>query len=193
MRGKILQIILETLEEGARNQLDFFEAVLSSGYGASMNKIEYECLKNKNKRLDKNINLKDLKEKRIRLQKFLSKLKKDGLIKETKGEKIEFSISINGKARLDELRKNLPTRYYKKEVHSNSLIISFDIPEKLRGKRDWLREVIRNLGFKIIHQSVWIGSIKIPEQLIIDLEEMNVLQYVEIFEITKTGSLKKIN
>lgn len=193
MNGKILKTILEALEEGALNQLDFFEAVLGGGYGLNVNKIEYEYLKNKNKRLEEKFDLNTLKEKKVRLQKFLSKLKKDGLIKEKKGKNVEFSISYIGKIKLNKLRDNLPNRYYKKENHHSSIIISFDIPEKLRNKRDWLREVIKNLNFKIIHQSVWVGNIKIPQQLIIDLEQMNILEYVEIFEITKKGSLKKIN
>jgi len=44
----------------------------------------------------------------------------------------------------------------------------------------------------MIHQSVWVGKIKIPRQFILDLEEINILGYIEIFEISKMGSLKKV-
>ncbi len=184
--------ILELLENGIENQTDFFSAILVSGYGASMNKIEYEYQKHRRLSNIRKSQSKDLMAKRERLQKFLSKLKHDGLINETKGENPKFSISNRGKAKLIQLKNKLPNRYYEKINQNRLTIISFDIPEKLRGKRDWLREVIRNLDFKMIHQSVWIGKTKIPKQFILDLGEMNILEYVEIFEINKMGSLKKL-
>ena len=44
----------------------------------------------------------------------------------------------------------------------------------------------------MIHKSVWIGKEKIPQELIIDLEELKILNFVEIFEVTKQGTLKKV-
>ena len=192
MKKGIMVKILELLENGIENQTDFFSAILVSGYGASMNKIEYEYQKHRRLSNIRKSQSKDLMAKRERLQKFLSKLKHDGLINETKGENPKFSISNRGKAKLIQLKNKLPNRYYEKINQNRLTIISFDIPEKLRGKRDWLREVIRNLDFKMIHQSVWIGKTKIPKQFILDLGEMNILEYVEIFEINKMGSLKKL-
>lgn len=185
--------ILELLEDGAVNQIDFFSAILVSGYGASMNKVEYEYQKRRRLSSVQKLKYKDLITKKERLQKFLSKLKHDGLINETGGENSKFTISSKGKIKLAQLKNKLPTRHYEKIIQNKSVIVSFDIPEKLRRKRDWLREAIRNLGFRMIHQSVWIGKTKVPKQFILDLEEMNVLEYVEIFEISKAGSLKKIS
>lgn len=192
-KGLILQKILETLEEGALNQLDFFKAVLISGYGASINKIDYEYNKNKKIRANKKFQSEELEEKRQKLQKFLWKLKHDGLVVETKGENPKFSISSEGKIKLAKLKKKLPAGQYKKEIHNSPVIISFDIPEKLRRKRGWFREVIKNLGFKMIHQSVWVGNIKVPQELIIDLNRTNIIEFIEIFEISKAGSLRKIS
>ena len=42
----------------------------------------------------------------------------------------------------------------------------------------------------MVHQSVWVGKTKIPETLILDLENLHILEYVEIFEISKNGTLK---
>lgn len=190
MKGKILRQILEFLEDGVVNQVNFFDAILSSGYGANMSKIEYEYQKNKKAYDLREIQFNDFKIKKKRLQKFLSKLKKDGLIVEIKNSS-KLAISDKGKERLSKL-KTTQTKYYEKEVNAGFVIVSFDIPEKLRRKRNWLREVIQNLGFKMVHKSVWVGKVKIPKQLIFDLEEMNILECVEIFEISKTGSLEKI-
>ena len=192
MKGEIIIKVLELLEDGAMNSADFLNAILVSGYGASMSKIEYEYQKCRRISTSQKLHSKELMLKRERLQKFLSKLKRDGLIKEISGKYSQFSISSSGKAKLAKLKSDFPKRYYEKEIHSCPVIISFDIPEKLRRKRDWFREVIKNLGFRMVHQSVWIGKIKIPKQLIFDLETMNILEYIEIFEISKTGSLKKI-
>ena len=41
-KGEILLKVLEILEEGIVTQIDFMEAVLKSGYGASGNRIDYE-------------------------------------------------------------------------------------------------------------------------------------------------------
>ena len=81
MKGKILRNILELLENGAMNQVNFFDSVLSSGYGASMSKIDYHYQKNKEKYYSKKSKSSNLEEKRKRLQKYFSKLKNDGLSK----------------------------------------------------------------------------------------------------------------
>ena len=181
---------LEILKDCALNQADFFEAVLASGYGAGMGKIDYEYAKRQHARENRFWRERELEERRKRLRNFLYQMKHDGLIEETKNGKVD--ISEKGKQKINQLKNKLPDRHYKKESTEKIIIISFDIPEKLRGKRDWFREVIRNLGFKMTHQSVWIGKRKIPKVLIDDLEDLKILEYVEIFEVTKSGTLRKL-
>ena len=81
---------------------------------------------------------------------------------------------------------------YEKESSERVTIVIFDIPEKERRKRDWLRAVLKNLGLKMIQKSVWIGKVKIPEALIKDLKRLNLIECVEIFEVSRTGSLEHI-
>lgn len=185
MRGQILLKALEILEEGVCSQIDFFNAVLSSGYGASMGKIDYEYNKLRNSAESKNII-----ERKRKLRLFISQMRYDGLIQESEDY---IKISNKGKQKITKLKNRLPDRHYQLEKQKCFIVISFDIPEKFRRKRNWLREVIKNLGFEMIHQSVWIGKVKIPNRFISDLEKMKILEYVEIFEITKTGSLKNLN
>src|SRR3989338_1449712 len=193
-RGQILIRILELLHEQATTQIDFFRAVLVSGYGASSSKIEYEYQKLQRISSRQKSQKEDLRNKKLRLQKFLSKLKRDGLIKKIKGPNAGFIISNRGKAKLIELKKKFPNKYYEvKGKETSPVIISFDIPENFARKRAWLREVIRNLGFEMVHKSVWVGNIKLPEQLVLDLDRMNILEFIEIFEVSKTGTLIKIN
>jgi len=192
MRGKILLSILESLYDQALSQVDFFEAVLASGYGASMGKIDYEHNKRQSAREHEIFRKLKLKERKRRLEKFIYKMKRDGLIEKVGKNGNKFKISKEGKLKLKHLKDALPERYYELENKVNLAIISFDIPEKFRRKRDWLREVIRNLGFEMVHKSVWIGKRKIPKKMVLDLERLGILEFVEIFEISKTGTIEKI-
>lgn len=193
-RGQILIKILELLHEQAMTQVDFFSAVLASGYGASSSQIEYEYQKRRELTSQRKLQMEDLRNKKLRLRKFLSKLKHDGFIKETEGVNNGFVISKRGRTKLIELKKKFQNKHYKvKNQKVNPIIISFDIPEEFRRKRAWLREVIQNLGFEMMHKSVWVGNIKLPEQLVLDLDRMNILEFIEIFKVSKTGTLRKID
>ncbi|HDH31265.1 MAG TPA: CRISPR-associated endonuclease Cas2, partial [Candidatus Wolfebacteria bacterium] len=151
-------------------------------------------------RKDKDWVSKEVELKRKAKQRYHSliyKLKKDNLIKESvKGDKKFFIITKKGKDKLSLLikrnKKMLPKIFYQKEKGDKFIIIAFDVPETERIKRDWLREVIKNLGFKMIQKSVWIGKIKIPKEFLNDLLKLKLVDFVEIFEISKIGSLKHI-
>jgi DNA-binding transcriptional regulator PaaX len=191
MKGHILLKALSLIEDTAMSQVDFFEAVLVSGYGASMNKLDHEYNKIQRKRDKNKITKQELIDRKRKLMVFVSKMKHDGLIEEDKAKDV-FLISNKGKQKLTKLKTNLPTRYYEVKKQDSSVIISFDIPERMRRKRDWLREVVKNLGFEMIHRSVWVGKIKIPKEFILDLERMKIIEFVEIFEVSKKGTLEKI-
>lgn len=191
MRGNLLLKTLETLKECALNQADLFEAILVAGYGASGGKINYEFRKIQNAKESRKLERQELERRKKRFRNFVYQMKHDGLIEE--GEHAgDYQISKRGKEKIEELKRKLPTRHYKLGGSTRLTIISFDIPEKLRNKRDWLREVIKNLNFSMVHQSVWVGKSRIPKELIEDLDSLRILDYVEIFEVTKSGSLKKI-
>lgn len=192
MKGAILLKALDIIKDQAVSQADFFSAVLVSGYGAGMGKINYEYQKLQQIREGEKDRRNDLRNRKIRLGRFISKMKHDGLIDEVGGNKSKFMISKLGRIKLNQLKNSLPSRYYKKENQNNPIIVSFDIPERLRRKRNWIREVIKNLGFEMVHQSVWIGKTKIPKAMIEDLEKLKILEFVEIFEVGKTGTLKKL-
>ena len=86
----------------------------------------------------------------------------------------------------------MPTKKYKKEKGEKTAIIIFDIPENERRKRNWVREALKNMDFKMVQKSVWIGKIKIPKEFLNNLEVLELLDFVKIFEISKTGSLETV-
>jgi hypothetical protein len=189
MHGEIKYKILDVLEDGAMAIIDFHNSIMSVGYGASLGKLEYE----QEKRNEKRWQYQRDRENRRKLQKYISKLKSDGLIIENSTEYV--SLSKKGKEKLSMYKQKISVNKnnYKKELGSKVIIISYDLPIIFKRERDILRDVLKILGFNMIHQSVWIGKIKIPKQFVIDLEKMKILEYIEILEVTKTGSLKSYN
>lgn len=195
-KGEITLKILEVISNTVKTSADIIDVILSSGYGASYAKLDYEFRKRERKRSEGEI-------RKQRIQNYyntLYKLKKDNLIiTKTKNKKTFLAITSAGREKIKNLKqqtqknKTIPGKYYPKEAASNFTIVVFDIPEKERRKRDWLRETLSNIGFSMIQKSVWIGKVKIPKEFLNDIFKLKIESCVEIFEINKTGSLKQIN
>ncbi|MDP3956681.1 MAG: CRISPR-associated endonuclease Cas2 [bacterium] len=190
MKGGRTLAILEVISEGATDSVDLIKALLSAGYGASYGKIQYELRKNSSKREDRSIR----KESAERYYSLLYKLKRDGLIK--KNESKILRITEKGKRLLERLknreRNQTPNTHYHAVADNRSIIIAFDIPEIERKKRNWLRLALQNIGLTRVQKSLWMGKVKLPKEFIGDLHELKLIEFVEIFEITKTGSLKHV-
>ena len=188
MRGDLIYKILDLVKDQALDLIDLEKAMLISGYGASMGKIDRNFNKFKNARREKTEERKQEKEKKLRLQKYISKLKLEGLLYK-KGN--EITITKDGKKRLSNLEKN-SLKQIPRTPSNNLIIFSYDIPGEHRKLRDRLREILKMMNFEMIHQSLWVGKIKISEELLEYLSEIRVLGYVEILEVTKQGTLKQL-
>ena len=181
----------------AINTIDLFEVFLSVGYGASYGKFQYELSKKQRERDQKSIEREMKNKAKQNYYNLIYQLKRGGLIEEKeKNNKKFFIITKKGKGKLSFLKKqrkeSLPEVSYSSEENNKFIIFIFDIPEKEKRKRDWLREVLKKLGLKMIQKSVWIGKTKIPKEFLDDLFKLKIIDYVEIFEITKAGSLKNL-
>jgi CRISPR/Cas system-associated endoribonuclease Cas2 len=193
MRGEITLKILEFIENLAVGTADLLDAILSAGYGASYSKIQYELSKRQRERYNKEIKREIRRRRRQKYHKIIYKLKRDGLIKEKFGNNKKFLIiTKKGRDKLSSLKaknnRKLPETYYQKEKGDKFVIVIFDIPEAEKRKRAWIRSALRNLELKMAQKSVWIGKVKIPKQFIDDLYKLKLADFVEIFEISKTGS-----
>jgi len=189
MRGEILYKVLDALEDRALNVVDFVDIILRAGYGASFSRFDYEY----SKKNEKNLKVRIDRESKRRLQKYISKLKSDGLMSEN-----DFGmvlLSKKGREKLSKLKENpkVDKKIYHKESGAQLIIISYDLPKEFKRERDILREILKLLGFTFIHQSVWVGKIKLPKQFLIDLERLGILKFVEILEVTKSGSLRSFD
>ncbi len=69
------------------------------------------------------------------------------------------------------------------EVNKNkNMIIAFDIPERDKKKRNWLRIELVNLGFTLLQRSVWCGRAPLPVDFIHTLKRLKLLPYMKFFE-----------
>ncbi len=99
-----------------------------------------------------------------------------------------WSITNKGKKYSQGTRLlNYITSPFKKNP-SPSMIISFDIPEKNRAIRNWLRNQIKIFNYKMLQQSLWIGPSPLPASFLKRLEDLNIRKNVKTFKITKRNN-----
>ena len=193
MKGDRTLKILGAIGNATIEFADLLSAVLESGYGASASQIEYRASVLRRAR-DQNRTEANAKQKYYML---LYQLKRDGLIQaEQRRSKKFLHLTSKGKERLSMLKERhrtyLPLKIYPKEGNKGLTIVAFDVPEKERKKRDWLRFSLRRLNFSMIQKSVWLGKAKVPKDFLRDLQRYRLIDCVEIFEITRSGSLRHI-
>lgn len=98
--------------------------------------------------------------RRLENKKFISRFKKNNetIFRLTaKGEKEAFFEHLDAKLALYKPKRSKWDGFWR--------IIFFDIPEKKRRYRDYLRDVLKILGFKELQKSIWITPHKIPNFL----------------------------
>ncbi len=187
-RRGLSRTILEIVAEGAISTIALAAAISSSGYGASGRMIERNTSKILEEMKADYKDFVDSARNRRHFKIVLDRLKKDGLIEETAGEWL-----ATGLAKSKMLPKFMPVpAAYPREKDVTLKIVVFDVPEKQREKRDWLRDSLRNLGFKMLQKSVWVGKVKLPIEFIKDLRDLRIIGFVDILAVTKTGSLRPI-
>lgn len=189
MRGEIIYKILNSLGNKVFDYIDFTNAFLKAGYGASGGKIRYEFYKIQDKKIQLQLN----KQKIINFKRYLSKLKSEGLILENKSKQIY--LSTKGKNKLNIFKKSFPLNkdLYKEKAGDKVIVISYDIPIAFNKERNILRDMLRMLGFHLVHKSVWVGKVALSKRFVADLNGLGILDYVEILEVTKNGTLKSKN
>jgi hypothetical protein len=203
MRGERMFKILSALESGKDTSIDILGSYLLAGMSHNPKKSIRVVNSFIDSRKESRKTKEDDRQETRRFYSFVSYLKQDGLIRKEKiTGKISISITDKGKRKLEFLKESysiqLPSfRYtYEPEEEANQdnaiTIVTFDVPEKERSKRDWLRCALNNMEFNMIHKSVWMKSGQIPERFMDDLKAMKMAKYLEIFAVTKNGSLRKV-
>jgi len=188
MKGKIIYKVLDLLRNGAQDQADFINAVIRAGYGASSAQLDYQI----SKLQDKRTTLLVKKQKITNFRKYLSKLKQQGFISQNNQGGV--FLKEKGKKKLNDFDNSISFKEaYAVKRGDRVIVISYDIPVAFNRERNILRGMLAALGFNLVHKSVWVGKVALPARLIADLSNLGIIDFVEILEVTKNGTLKSKN
>ena len=198
MRGEITFKILDNIAGFIGDAGDFIDAFLNTGYGSSSAERKKYINQLRGNREKFYASKKTEEEEIQKMHNIICKLKKHGFIAfNIKSKKKAWSLTPNGYDKLRKLESQisngiLPSIIYPKEKGHQLIIVAFDIPEIERRKRDWFRTVLGFLEFKPLQKSIMVGKIKIPDELLEDIKDLRITDFIEIFSINKFGSLKQI-
>ena len=201
MKGDLTYKILSALEKNRDEALDLLGAFFVSGLSNIKSMMEESIDEDLDADERQNQDEKKHPHEKIAKHRFysmVSYLEKDGLIRKTRTEEGTYvQITPKGKVHLKYITKMTeyalpPPQYSLDSQDKRTTIITFDIPETQRRKRDWLRCALKNMEFQMIHKSVWMGEDGICQSFLNDIRQLNLKDHMEIFQINKKGSLKKI-
>ncbi len=195
MKGAATLAVLRSIKESFADTTALLEAFLRAGYGASYGKLLCEMRTIQRRKAKETQNIAMVREAKQKFHTLMYRLKRDGLLHTSlKAKTTAFHLTPKGALKLQclEKRHGFPIPAYEKKNGNLLILIIFDIPEKEKKKRVWLRNALRNLGFQIVQKSVWIGKTIIPTRLVEDLHHLALTDFVEILEISKRGSLRKL-
>ncbi len=114
--------------------------------------------------------------KRESIRTTLWRLEKKGLVERT--EKGELKLSERGAEFLKQ--KERPPE---EPWDGKWRLITFDIPEKRRKERDWLRNALTNAGYSFVQRSVFLGKRPIPRTIFEIIEERNLSGFIRLIVI----------
>lgn len=103
---------------------------------------------------------------------------------ERQNNQILFALTEAGKKAAENIKSKLEKTKPKK-WDGKWRVIVFDIPEKLRGKRDILRKELNNFYFMQLQKSVWVYPFPLPQEFKDLWERTGIFKHCVIFEADK--------
>lgn len=183
MRSSLTREILEHLAESGRIML---EAFFPRGYS-------YTDPSRQLFGLDRPCRHRFAPSQKTSLSSILVRLRKEGLVERGGAKKKSlWRITRKGQRRLQSsaITESLPKRIQILPKKDGKLrIVVFDIPERERRKRDWLRMQLLACDFEPLQKSVWTGTRPLPEALTGEIDALNLGSYVHIMSIGERGTL----
>lgn len=139
----------------------------------------------------------DLYRDRQQFYHTLNHLKRQGLVVSKSGkEGSRWVLTQRGQDRYKTHRQlrndpfSISSSVFSKPEGAGITIVSYDIPEKERRKRTWIRTCLVEMGCERIQQSVWVAHGTIDEDFLHALRERDLLGSVHVFAVTKQGTIK---
>jgi DNA-binding transcriptional regulator PaaX len=128
-----------------------------------------------------------------KFRKATDRLRRRNLIfGERQGRNIIFDLTDEGRIEADKIKLKLGMAKSKRWDGKWRIII-FDVPEKLRGKRDLLRKELVEFGFMLLQKSVWAYPFPLPKEFLDLWESAGILKHCVIIEaarVLNSDSLK---
>lgn len=127
----------------------------------------------------------------------LNHLKRQGLVAKQRGGSSgsRWALTPRGEERNYEYRQSRrdplssANTAFSKPQGAGITIVAYDIPEKERRKREWIRMCLIEMECEKIQQSVWVAKGTVDEDFIHALRERDLLRNVHIFAVTKHGTV----
>ncbi|MBI3442451.1 MAG: hypothetical protein HY007_01680 [Candidatus Sungbacteria bacterium] len=126
------------------------------------------------------------------LSSTLHRLKQQGLICSTTPNKdAKWKLTRKGRSFLAKLDADQQDSYDLAPEDGVIRIVTFDIPEKFRAKRAWLREQLSACGYHLLQRSVFVGKRPLPDTFIKRIDAMRIVNYIHIASLNQTGTIEK--
>ena len=129
------------------------------------------------------------REEKRRFSRMLSQLRKKGQItKRGSTKSAVWDVTKEGALTLVHIHsKTLPPK------DKDLKIVLFDIPEKHRGERHRLRQILIANDFKLFQRSSWVGRRPFPEDEYRGMQKRGTDRYVHILTVKDEGTLKNLD
>lgn len=114
--------------------------------------------------------------KRESVRTTLWRLQKKGLVERTQEGK--FKLSERG-TKFMKQKERPPEEPWDGKWR----LITFDVPEKRRSERDWLRNALMNAGYTFVQRSVFLGKKPIPRVIFETIQERDLSEFVRLIII----------
>lgn len=191
-----IERVLESLQFQAEVTVDLLDSFMgdkSTSYRKMRRSLRYGPREFKT-------NWADIYRRRRQFYNTLNYLRKEGFVQNKKRGRISlWKITKYGLARLRLIKKKRENPFsayntkYPKVTGGGFTIVTFDIPERERHKRQWIRGCLIEMDFKFLQKSVWFGRGKIAEKFVFDLRARNILSYVHIFSVNHRGTTRELS
>ena len=203
--GELSFKILKTLSQASLGLENLVDRILTPGFGykGRLTKdqwIEYQkrCRERKKQYSTEEFLLKE----KMKVAVLVNRFQKMGLISNINSYegKASWAITNDGVTKLLKLeekflslinKEKLPAIDYSVIKSKYKIIVIFDIAEKEKFKRVWLRAALKRLGFRMLQKSVWIGDNQLPSEFITDLKRLKILNAVKIFSVFQEGNIEE--
>ena len=123
------------------------------------------------------------KYKQSSVRSAFSRLNKNGLIKK---DSSGWVLTKTGREYHERKKSSLQQFLspFSKDAPKN-LLVMFDIPENMKGERDWFRFHLKKYNYLMIQKSVWIGPSPLPKEFLEYTTKIGLKESIKTFKLAK--------